>query len=340
MVVGLVVLAVLVFQPFLLALLWAGAIALVSHRAYEKLATWMKGRRNFAALVMTVAVLILILGPFFTLSVYFFEDTINVVQNVRAGGLRNAMEHPWVKWALSTAEQWTGKEVDPGFVKSLVAGKIEEIAAPLVKGAREAFLFMLRLLASLAFVGLSIFYLYRDGPDVVRVLRELLPMSEEDRDLIFNDIGNAVNAAVRGGLLTALVQGVLGLIIMFILGIEQPILWAAVMALTSFVPLVGTAIVWVPMAGFLALNGEVAKAIVLAGYGVVVIASSDNLLRPLLVGQHMHAHPLLLFFGILGGIALFGFAGIILGPVLVAFLGVSARLLRREFATAASPPSS
>jgi predicted PurR-regulated permease PerM len=191
--------------------------------------------------------------------------------------------------------------------------------------------FLFGLLAGIFFVTLAIFYFYRDGPKVVKVMRELIPLSEADRDTVFGDIHGAIIAAVRGGLVTALLQGVLGFIIYFILGLEQPVLAAAITALASFIPLVGTALIWIPIALWFVINGETGKALILASYGVVVIASSDNLLRPILVGQHMEAHPLLLFFGILGGIATFGFAGIVLGPVAVAFINVTAKLLRREF---------
>ena len=104
----------------------------------------------------------------------------------------------------------------------------------------------------------------------------------------------------------------------------------------ALVPLVGTGLVWVPVAVVLAVQGQTNDAIVLVVYSVVVIGSADNFLRPLLVGQHMTAHPLILFFGTVGGILHFGFAGIVIGPVVVALMNVTARLFRREF----NPPSS
>jgi predicted PurR-regulated permease PerM len=119
--------------------------------------------------------------------------------------------------------------------------------------------------------------------------------------------------------------------------VPRPLLGAAAMALASFIPLIGTTIIWVPIALWLWLvGGSEVKAIVLAVYGAVVIGGADNIVRPIFLGRHMEAHPLMLFFGVLGGIALFGFAGIVLGPIVVAFLNVAARLLRRRFALPAA----
>jgi len=211
---------------------------------------------------------------------------------------------------------------------------------PAAEAVSNVVQFLFGLLAGIFFVTLSIFFFYRDGPAVTRALRELLPMADADRDAILGDIQGAINAAVRGGLVTALAQGVLGFIILFILGIEKPVLLACAMALASLIPLVGTAVIWGPIAIWLAIDGELMKALILVGYGVLVIGMADNFLRPMLVGRHMEAHPLLLFFGTLGGIALFGFAGIVLGPVVVALLNVTVRLFRREFAAGATPPAS
>jgi predicted PurR-regulated permease PerM len=180
---------------------------------------------------------------------------------------------------------------------------------------------------------LALFFFYRDGPAIVRGFRELIPMTDEDRNEILDDINGAIQASVRGGLLVALVQGILGFAILFALGVSRPALGAAAMALASFIPLVGTTTIWAPIAAYLYfVDGETVRGLVLAGYGAIVIGGADNLVRPLFLGRHMEAHPLLLFLGVIGGIVLFGFAGIVLGPILVAFLNVAARLLRRRFA--------
>jgi len=330
--VGVVAVAFAIFQPFLLPLLWGAVLVIVTYHPYVRLRGLLGNRPRLAALVMTVLVMLLILGPFLGLALHFFEDAVALVADLQSESLNErmarVMENPFVKDAIGWAEAVTNKKINE---EEVLARAVTLIGRPVISAAGNLVGIVLHLLAGLAFISLSTYYFYRDGPAAVRALRELLPMSEEDRDTILGHVHGAIVAAVRGGLVTAVAQGLLGLIILFILGFKQYVLWAAVMALASLIPLVGTAIVWVPMAGLLALDGEVAKGLVLAGYGMVVIGMADNLLRPLLVGRHMEAHPLVLFFGILGGISMFGFVGIILGPVLVALLGVTSRLFRREF---------
>ncbi|MHC4223771.1 MAG: AI-2E family transporter [Planctomycetota bacterium] len=331
LVIGLIVLTFTIFQPFLLALLWAAVLATVTYPPYEWLTRRLRGRRGLSAVLMTVLVLLLLLGPFFSLTLVFYEDAAGFVDGLSSEELKDKLDrilaHEWLQVPLQKVEEATGQQVD----RAVILSHIRSVLGGVAQAAGDVVKFLFGLLAGIFFVTLAIFYFYRDGPKVVKVMRELVPLSEADRDTIFGDIHGAITAAVRGGLVTALVQGVLGFIIYFILGLEQPVLAAAITALASFIPLVGTALIWIPIALWFVINGETGKALILAGYGVVVIASSDNLLRPILVGRHMEAHPLLLFFGILGGIATFGFAGIVLGPVAVAFINVTAKLLRREF---------
>jgi predicted PurR-regulated permease PerM len=180
---------------------------------------------------------------------------------------------------------------------------------------------------------LALFFFYKDGPGVMKAIRELMPMQDKERDEIIGDVDGAIQASVRGGFLVALVQAFLGFVILLILGRPSPVLGAAFMGIASFIPLVGTAIVWGPLALYLAfIEGSHGKATLLAGYSLVVIGGADNIVRPIFLGRHMAAHPLMLLFGVLGGLSLFGFAGIVLGPIAVAFLNAAARILRRRFA--------
>jgi predicted PurR-regulated permease PerM len=246
--------------------------------------------------------------------------------------LAHVMEYP----LMTKVQEWVKAHLHAELTGENIMAALRRVV-PVLEGARDAVLFVFSLLSGGLMMLLSLFFFYRDGKAFVTGLRELIPMADDERGEILADIHGAINASVRGGLLVGLVQGTLGLLILIILGVSRPALAAAAIALASFIPLVGTAVIWVPIALYLGfLGGEPVKAIVLAAYGAIVIGGADNLLRPILLGRHMESHPLLLFFGVLGGIMLFGFAGIVLGPIAVAFLNVSARLLRRHFAMPAA----
>ncbi|MGQ0613300.1 MAG: AI-2E family transporter [Planctomycetaceae bacterium] len=333
--VGLAMLAFLIFQPFLLSLLWCAVLATVTTEAYTSLLRVFKGRRTLASTAMTLLVMILIIAPFLFVSLVFATEVQEIAAEATSGSMAARIErveaHPVVQKLLGWAEEFTGEKVDLNEVLANVRARMQPHVA---RAASDAAGFLLGFLANLFFVLLALFYFYRDGPQMVEGLRGLLPLHRADRDVILQEIRQAIVASVRGGLVTAVIQGFLGFVILLLLGVGQPVLWAAVMAIGSLIPLVGTAIVWVPMAGVFFIQGEVQKALILVGYGFLVISMADNFLRPILVGRHMEVNALLLFFGILGGIAAFGFIGIVLGPVSVGFLSVSMRLFRREFRAA------
>jgi len=330
--VGLALLAFFIFQPFLLALLWGAVLATVTAEAYTRLLRRCKGRRTLASVLMTLLVMVLIIAPFLFVSLVFASEVQDMAAEAGTGTTAERLEklqsHPLVQKVLRWAEDFTGERIE---LEELVENLRATIQPHVARAATDAVGFLVSFLANLFFVLLSLFYFYRDGPGMVEGLRGLLPLHRDDREAILGEIHQAIVASVRGGLVTALAQGFLGFVILLVLGVRQPVLWAAVMAVASLIPLVGTALVWVPMAGIFLLQGEAGKAFLLLGYGVLVISMADNFLRPILVGRHMEVNALLLFFGILGGIAAFGFIGIVLGPVAVAFLNVAARLFRREF---------
>ena len=315
-----------------MAFMWAGVLATVSYPAHQPLLDLLRGHRTTTALIMTALVLFLIIVPVLFVASLFYQQAADIVTVLQTGDVPTTVEeverHPLVRRAATWVKDLTGNQID---LSDEIQKGAKKIAPFVARGAADVGAFLFGVLANLVFTLLALFYFYRDGDRLMTVLRELAPLRDSDRDAIFGDIQAAINASVRGGLLTAVSQGALGFIIFFILGVEEPVLWATVMTISSFVPLIGTALVWAPMAAWFALDGQLDKGLVLVGYGVLVIGMADNFLRPLLVGRHMEAHPLLLFFGVLGGIAAFGFVGIILGPVVVAFLTVTTRLFRREF---------
>ena len=326
--VGLVALTVAVFYPFLVALLWGAVLVTATHPIYRRLRSRLNDRPTLSASLMTVAVMLAILLPFAFLAPRFIAQTREFYEI----GSQEVVE---VLTAKINEEGTFAKRVwdwlESGFAEDLSLDVLRGPSLFALGLARDTVEAIIGTLASLFFLVVALFYFYRDGDGAVRLARELMPISDADRDLVMTDLRDAVNGAVRGGLLTALIQGALGGIIVALLGLKGAVFWAAVMALASLIPIVGTALVWAPIAVFLVWQGHPYKGAILAGYGVVVIGSADNLLRPILVGKNMKAHPMLLFFGILGAIMLFGLKGIVLGPVVVAGLTATTTLFRREF---------
>jgi predicted PurR-regulated permease PerM len=170
------------------------------------------------------------------------------------------------------------------------------------------------------FIVFTMYYLFRDGDRILDKMKDLLPLSRVQSQKIFDRTRDVIFACVYGVVVIAAIQGTLGGVAFWALGLSAPLLWGTVMALCSMIPMLGSFIVWVPAAIYLAFTGNYVKAAMLAAWGALVIGMIDNFLRPKLVGERTRLHELLIFFSVLGGLQAFGILGIVLGPVIVAIL--------------------
>jgi predicted PurR-regulated permease PerM len=160
-----------------------------------------------------------------------------------------------------------------------------------------------------------LFYMLRDRAAALQALRSLLPLSEADMSRLFSEVSDTVHATVYGTLVVAAIQGTLGGLMFWWLDLPEPLLWGVVMGALAVVPVLGAFVIWVPVAIFLALEGHVGHALLLAVWGAVVVGGIDNLLYPMLVGQRLKMHTIVAFVSIVGGLIVFGPSGLILGPV-------------------------
>lgn len=160
-----------------------------------------------------------------------------------------------------------------------------------------------------------LFYFLRDQRAVLLSLRSLSPLSEAEMDRLFSRVSDTVHATIYGTLAVAAVQGTLGGLMFWWLGLPAPLLWGLVMGVLAVVPVLGAFIVWIPAALFLALDGSWGKALMLAVWGGVVVGGIDNVMYPILVGHRLRLHTIPAFIAIVGGLVVFGPSGLILGPV-------------------------
>jgi predicted PurR-regulated permease PerM len=185
-----------------------------------------------------------------------------------------------------------------------------------------------------ALVIFTLFYLFRDGDAMRRVLTDMVPLeARQTRDVVART-KEVVGASVYGVIVIAGIQGALGFFIFWVLGLPSALLWGVVMFFLSMIPMAGAFLVWAPAALYLAASGDYAKALILTAWGVVVVGSIDNVLSPRLVGKRARMHELLIFFAVLGGIQAFGVIGVVLGPVVVAITLALVEMLRQSNAPA------
>jgi predicted PurR-regulated permease PerM len=175
------------------------------------------------------------------------------------------------------------------------------------------------------------FFLLRDGSRLVDLAARALPLGHEREQLLFSKFAEVTRATIKGNLVVALVQGALGGFIFWLLDIPGPVLWGVGMAVLSLIPAVGAGLVWLPVALYLFATGDLASALVLVVYGVLVIGLADNILRPMLVGRDTKLPDWLVLLSTLGGLVMFGINGFVIGPLIAALFIVFWQIFSRDY---------
>ena len=302
-------------MPFLTALSWAFALALIA----EPMRAWMLRRRlgpTVAALIIIMLALAVVAGPGAILAHALAGEASDLVGRITndAGttSLREAIENNKVSGPVL---RW----LDSRFDLPKEAAQLARSLAGWASGTISSlFTGSIRLLSQLAVTVFVAFYFLRDNETILSKVRSLIPLPPPVADAIFSRIAHTIRVSLGGKMVVASIQGALGGLMFFWLGLPAPIFWGTVMAVLSIFPVIGAFIVWAPAALFFALQGDWRHALLLTGWGVLIIHPVDNLLGPVLVGTTLRLHTLLMFFSIIGGIAAFGASGLVLGPVTIA----------------------
>ena len=175
-----------------------------------------------------------------------------------------------------------------------------------------------RIIISFFLMLYLLFFFLRDGSEIAQRLKDAIPLRTEQKRALFNKFTIVIRAMFKGTILVAVLQGMLGGVIFWLLGIPAALLWGVVMAFLSLLPAVGSALIWLPVALYLLATGAVWQGLVLIAYGVLVIGLVDNFLRPFLIGMDTKLPDYIVLISTLGGIAIFGLNGFVIGPVIAA----------------------
>jgi predicted PurR-regulated permease PerM len=320
-----------IVRPFLDAILWSMLIAFLLHPVQRALTARLRGRVALAAILLTLFTAVVLIAPGPLLAVAFASQARElfgrVQRMVAASGISGAgdvLEVPVVSRAIRWAEAMapvSAEQIQQWLVTgahALLQGLVA-LSGAFVVGALNA-------LVGLAVTLFLLFFFLRDGDAIVRTGVGLIPLAPERRDHLMEHVGAVIRAVVFGSLLTALVQGVLVAAGFALVGLPSPLVFGALAAVGALIPLVGTPLVWVPAVAVLFLQGRWIAALFLAGWGVVVVSSADNVLRPLFISGRAQISTLPVFLGVLGGVSAFGPIGLVVGPVLVSLALVLARL--------------
>jgi predicted PurR-regulated permease PerM len=306
-----------ILWPFFGALLWAAVLAIVFTPLHEWLLRVMPKRQNLPALATVLTILTLVILPL-TLTAAslvqrppIFMRACSGARGIPARSFSNFLLLP--SWATDLLDRLGLKDL--AAVQARLSEALGKGSVFFASEALDIGLGTINFLVSFAIMLYLVFFFVRDGQGLTRCITHAIPLPPEQQHALVGKSTVVIRATFEGNLLVAAVQGALGGLIFWFLGINAPVLWAVVMALCSLLPTVGAAIVWFPVAVYFLATGSVWQGVVLLAYGVFVMGLVDNLLRPLLIGKGTQMPDYLVLISTLGGSAAFGLSGFVIGLV-------------------------
>ena len=336
----------LMLQPFIEVVLWAVVLVIVFFPIHRRIQARV-GSPGWSALLSCLLVIFVILVPLTLLTFAVVNELSDFAQLLQpkpdgsggAAGAAAGLLDPNSPY-LGPVVRWVGQYVDISKLGSqeFIAERLKGVSGAIASRTLGFVGGAVGFIVEVFFVIFTMYYLFRDGESLRAAAYDMMPLSDEKAREILDRTGEVIGASVYGVLVIAVVQGVLGGLAFWVLGLPSPLLWGVVMIFLSMIPMLGSFIVWVPAAIYLVLTGEWGKAIMLAVWGALVIGSVDNFLRPKLVGERTRLHELLVFFSVLGGLQVFGVLGIVLGPVIVAITIALLDVLRQADGPTREPP--
>lgn len=326
-----------ILKPFFPALAWAAILATVFYPVYQ----WAERhlhRRELASAICCVLLTVAIVLPVVAILFLMAGESVKAygtLEDVIARGLpaKIAAIHSSAAYQTLVRHLHEMGMPEPNIgataMRALRAGSgfLVEHSAAVVSGFMN---FIVQLFVML----LALYYLFLRGPQILHEMRSLIPFPPEYEEQIIQKFTGVVHATFTGSLAVALIQGALGGLGFWIFGIGAPLVWGAAMALTSLVPMVGTALIWGPVVIFYLLTGSVLKGLLMLVVFSIAVGSVDNILKPILIQRGMEIHTLWVFVSVIGGLSVFGFLGMVLGPFLFTILVVLLEIYKVEFGSA------
>jgi predicted PurR-regulated permease PerM len=322
-----------ILEPFYGAILWGIVIAILFQPLHLRLRRFFGPRHNLAAAAMVLLVVAIVILPLIAISASLGQQASGLYDRIRSGDLDFAL---YLQRILDALPGWAREALGQFGLGDLPSMR-EKLTATLGKGSQliAARTLSIGLSAFDFVIGLGVmlyllFFLFRDGTGLLDRVKTAMPLRPAQKTILLSRTALVIRATVKGNISVAAVQGILGGLAFWVLGIPAPLLWTVVMAFLSLLPAIGAAIVWAPVAIYLLATGSVWEGVFLFIYGIVVIGLVDNLLRPFLVGKTTNLPDYVILISTLGGIEVFGLNGFVVGPLIAALFMVIWEIFRKS----------
>jgi predicted PurR-regulated permease PerM len=300
-------LGIAIVLPFMTYIVLAGILTYTLFPIYHFIKQRTGGPGLSAGLCIALALLVMILP-----TVYLVSELVDQVS-----GAYNTLQTDSLSQVGDYLNSLTNGRVD---FQEILSSALDQLRQSIVGLAPNILGSISELLIGLFIMFFVMFYGFREGQGFITYLKALIPLEGGLKDSLFHEMRTVTQAVLYGQVLTAVIQGGLGGIGLLLFGVPNALFWGAIMMITAFLPVLGTPLIWVPAAVGLILDGKATRGILLLIYGATLVMNIDNFLRPKLVSGRSKVHPVLILIGVLGGLRVFGFIGMLVGPLILAIL--------------------
>jgi predicted PurR-regulated permease PerM len=322
----------LIFQPFLTAIVAAAILSALFKKTYFTFERWTRGMKGVSAFFTCLLVVLVVVTPVFLIlslaigeanNLYHTLSEESVLEQMINRTVTTAQTVPYLNILFDT------QTLDQARILSDIK-QFSQNALGLLQAAYQGITSFIFWVFVMFF---SLFYFLIDGKRMLHHLMNLSPLRDEHDKLLIKKFVSISRATLKGTIVVGIIQGLTGGITFWIAGIPSPAIWGLVMTLCSIIPMFGSGLVWLPAGVIMFLLGNVWQGVFIFSVGVGIISVLDNVLRPKLVGKDTEMHPLLVLFATLGGIAVFGLSGFIIGPIVISLFMALVEIYNIEFRT-------
>lgn len=319
-----------IFQPFLTAIVAASILATLFRHPYNVFEKWTHGRRGWSAIITCLLAVVIIITPLFLMLSLVIVEANDVYRVLVEESALERIVNQFVEIVKSIPYFNIFFDAD-SLNQERILRDIQQLGQNALGLLQAVYQGVTHFVLWIFVMFFSLFYFLIDGKKLLKYLMMLSPLRNEHDQLLIQKFTSISRATLKGTVVVGAVQGILGGIAFGIAGVSSAAIWGLLMAFFSIIPMVGTAIVWVPMGLIMLLLGNIWQGIFILAVGMGVISVIDNILKPKLVGRDTEMHPLMVFFATLGGISFFGLPGFIIGPIIVSLFLALGEIYSIEF---------
>lgn len=322
----------LVIKPFIIAILTSIIVSYILYPLYKWISKKTK-RKNLSAVIVTILIITLIITPILFIANSLTREVMvvytNSKQRIEEGNIIDT-EPGSILWKLNSFLVNIAE-------KPQISSSLDSITNSIISSLSN-FIFTIpkRILSFFVMIFL-IFFMLRDGELMVKKIKYLIPLKNHYQNKIVKRFGSVTRAVVYGHFITALIQGMVGVLGLYIFGIKSPLVWGGIMMVACMIPFIGAPVVWFPLGVLKLIEGlttnttsTTLRGIGLLVYGFFIVASIDNLIKPKIIGDKAKIHPTIILLGVLGGLTIFGVIGIVIGPLVLSLFLTFAEIYKTE----------